>query len=221
MKIALALLLAAHACAADFEPLFPTDGPPAGWTVRHWSDVAQPPRDAAAWTVKDGVLTSAGARGCWLMSEREYGDFELEYEFKLGPTGNSGLALRAPLKGDPAFDGMEMQMADLRYNPKASDSELTTGIYRAAAPNRQLYRPEEWNTVRIRLDGTRLRIALNGEVVQDLDLATYGDTVPRHDGTPAPPLRDRPRRGHLGFQELSRGGSHVQIRAARIRELGK
>jgi hypothetical protein len=40
--------------------------------------------------VKDGVLTSEGARGCWLMSEKEYGDFELEYEFKLGPQGNSG-----------------------------------------------------------------------------------------------------------------------------------
>jgi len=42
-------------------------------------------------------------------------------------------------------------------------------------------------------------------------------TTKRHNGTDAPPLKDRPRRGHLGFQELSRGGGHVQIRNARLR----
>jgi hypothetical protein len=33
------------------------------------------------------------------------------------------------------------------------------------------------------------------------------------------PLHDRPRKGHIGFQELSRGGGHVQIRNARIKVL--
>ena len=65
------------------------------------------------------------------MSEKEYSDFILEYEFKLGQRGNSGLALRAPMKGDPAFDGMELQMADYRYNTSAKESELTGGLYRA------------------------------------------------------------------------------------------
>ncbi len=43
----------------------------------------------------------------------------------------------------------------------------------------------------------------------------------RHDGSLAPPLKDRPRRGHIGFQELSRGESQVQIRGARIMPLEK
>jgi len=43
--------------------------------------------------------------------------------------------------------------------------------------------------------------------------------VKRHNGTDAPPVKDRPRKGHIGFQELSRGGDHVQIRNARIRAL--
>ena len=46
------------------------------------------------WTVKDGVLLGGEPRGTWLMSEKEFGDFELQFEFKLGPLGNSGLALR-------------------------------------------------------------------------------------------------------------------------------
>jgi len=153
------------------------------------------------------------------MSEKEYGDFVLEYEFKLGPRGNSGCALRAPLKGDPAFDGMEMQMADFRYNTEAKDSELTGGLYRAAAPSRQVYKPEEWNSVKITLRGSHVEVVLNGETIQNLDLEKFQNPVLRHDGAPAPPLKDRPRRGHIGFQELSRGGSHVLIRNAQIQEL--
>lgn len=223
MKLApaLLLLLSHFACAGEFVPLFEKDGAPAGFVVRHWADVSQPPKDAAEWTVKEGVLTSVGARGCWLMSEKEYGDFELQYEFKLGPQGNSGLALRSPAKGDPAFDGLEMQMADFRYNTKAKDSELTAGLYRAVAPTKQVYKPEEWNRVHVKLQGSKVWVELNGEVVQDVDLAKFDAAVPRHDGTPAPALNDRPTKGRIGFQELSRGGSHVLIRKARIREMEK
>jgi len=216
--LAFALVVSVRAAEDGFVPLFPKDGPPAGFVVRHWADVGQPPQEAAAWVVKDGVLTSEGARGCWLMSEKEYGDFTLEYDFKLGPRGNSGCALRAPLKGDPAFDGMEMQMADFRYNEQAKDSELTGGLYRAVAPTKQVYKPEEWNTVRITLTGSHVTVVMNGETIQDIDLSKFDATVPRHDGTPAPPLKDRPRAGHIGFQELSRGDSHVLIRNARIKE---
>ena len=211
--------LVARADDSGLVPLFPKDGKPAGFVVRHWADVAEEPKEAADWQVKDGVLTSVGARGCWLISEKEYGDFQLEYEFKLGPRGNSGCALRAPLKGDPAFDGMEMQMADFRYNTEAKDSELTGGIYRAVAPTKQIYKPEEWNTVSITLKGSKLKVVLNGETIQDIDLQKFEHTVLRHDGTPAPALKDRPTKGHIGFQELSRGDSHVLVRNARIKEL--
>lgn len=153
------------------------------------------------------------------MSEREYENFELEFEFKLGELGNSGLALRAPLKGDPAFDGMELQMADYRYNTAARDSELNGGIYRAIAPEKQVYRPTQWNRYRVTLQGAQLHVELNGEVIHDLNLDDYSESVSRHDGTAAPTIKDRPRRGHIGFQELSRDGDHVQIRNARIKVL--
>jgi len=113
---------------------------------------------------------------------------------------------------------MEMQMADFRYNEQAKESELTGGLYRAVAPTKQVYKPEEWNTVRITLTGSHVTVVMNGETIQDIDLSKFDATVPRHDGTPAPPLKDRPRAGHIGFQELSRGDSHVLIRNARIKE---
>jgi hypothetical protein len=56
-------------------------------------------------------------------------------------------------------------------------------------------------------------------VIQDVNLDQYDQTVKRHDNTDAPPVKDRPRRGHVGFQELSRDGDHARIRHARIKVL--
>jgi hypothetical protein len=188
--------------------------------VRSWSDVSKPPGTETRWTVKEGILHGS-ARGTWLISKRKYGDFILKFDFKLGPTGNSGCALRAPLFGDPAFDGMELQMADYRYNTGAKDSELTGGIYRAIAPRKQVYKPTKWNSYAIQLQGPRLHVTLNGEVIHDLNLDEQKQVVLRHNGQRAPAVKDRPRRGHIGFQELSRGGDHVTIRNARIKVLDK
>lgn len=218
------LLLLLPACRSvvtepDWQPLFPVQGVPPGWVVRAWNDVSQPAAGQPVWRVEQGVLLGGEPRGSWLLSEREYGDFILEFEFKLGERGNSGLALRAPPRGDPAFEGMELQMADERYNPEAKPDELTGALYRAVAPRRQVYRPGEWNKYEIACVGPELKVMLNGELVLDVDLRQQTLRPKRHDGSAAPPLKDRPRRGRLGFQELSRDGSHVQIRNARIKVL--
>jgi hypothetical protein len=203
-----------------FVPLFPKDGVPEGWLVRSWSDVSKPPANPdTKWFVRDAILHGGEPRGSWLMSQKQYGDFILKFDFKLGPTGNSGCALRAPLAGDPAFDGMELQMADYRYNPQAKDSELTGGIYRAIAPRKQVYKPTEWNTYAITLKGPQLHVVLNGEVILDVNLDEQDQVVLRHNGQPCPKIKDRPRKGHIGFQELSRGGDTVRIRNARIKVL--
>lgn len=203
-----------------FTLLFPEEGVPQGWTVRRWNDVSLPASPGVKWRVQGGILRGSDPRGTWLMSEREYTNFILKYDFRLGTQGNSGCALRAPLSGDPAFDGMELQMADLRYNPQAKPSELTGGIYRAIRPDMQVYKPTQWNSVEVRLMGPRLRVTLNGQLIHDLNLDEQSQSVKRHNGASAPPVKSRPRKGHIGFQELSRGNSQVQIRNARIKVLG-
>ena len=215
----LALAGAARADEDGFVKLFPADGVPKGWVVTEWSDLTKPAPKGVEWTVKDGVLTTGRQRGTWLISEKEYSDFILEFEIKLTERGNSGIALRAPMKGDPAFDGMEMQVADLRYNPQAKENELTGSLYRAAAPIKQVYKPTEWNTFRIELKGDRLKATINGEQVHDIDLSKFDQPTMRLDGSPAPPLKDRPRKGHIGFQHLSRNNEPVQVRNARLKEL--
>lgn len=222
--VALLAVLLGGGCAStkpdpEFQPLFPMDGKPYGWVVRAWDDVSKPAEGDPQWRIEKGILTGGEPRGSWLLSEREYGDFILEYEFLLGERGNSGCALRAPFAGDPAFDGLELQMADLRYNPEAKPDELTGSLYRAVAPLKQVYRPGEWNKYEIACLGPEVKVVLNGELILDLDLRQQSLRPKRHDGSEASSLADRPRRGRLGFQELSRDGSHVQIRNARIKAL--
>lgn len=202
-----------------FRPLFTENGPPKDWVVTEWNDLAKLAPPECAWTVEDGILKPGKRRGTWLVSRKTYRDFILEFEIKLTEVGNSGVALRAPMRGDPAFDGMELQIADLRYNPSAKDSELTGGIYRAIAPSKQVYKPTEWSSFRIELRGQHLKVTLNGELIQDVDLSRFDEPVKRHDGTDAPPIKDRPREGHIGFQHLSRNNEPVYIRNVRIREL--
>lgn len=217
-----ALLMLVAFMPADepgFIPLFRDDGIPKGWVVTEWNDLSKPAAKDVVWIVKDGLLQAGKQRGTWLVSEKEYGDFILEFEVKLTELGNSGVALRSPMRGDPAFDGMELQIADLRYNTAAKDSELTGGLYRAVAPSKQVYKPTEWNTFRIELKGERLKATLNGEVIQDIDLTKFDQKVKRHDGTDAAPIKDRPRRGHIGFQHLSRNNEPVMYRNVRLKVL--
>jgi hypothetical protein len=224
VAILLALLAASplfsqEPSADGFVALFPDESALENWTVRRWDDISEPVDENVRWTLKDGVLHGCEPRGAWLVSNDEYGDFILEFEWKLGDRGNSGCGLRFPPDGDPAFDGLELQMVDPRYfgDAAAKPSELSGALYRAVEPSEQLFKPNDWNKYRIECIQERVRVTLNGKQIVDINLDEQTTPTSRHDGSEAPPLKDRPRKGRIGFQELSRGGDHVQIREARIK----
>ncbi len=85
-----------------FEPLF-NGKDLTGWKATGKMNV---------WGAEKGVLFVQGGGGGWLMTEKEYSDYELRLEYKMPKGGNSGVALRSPLKGDPAYVGMEIQLID-------------------------------------------------------------------------------------------------------------
>ena len=205
----------AHA-AEKFIELFPTNGVPAGWLVRNWDNVANPPSPGATWQVENGVLHGSTPRGTWLVSEQPYADFVLEFEWKLGERGNSGCGLRLPLAGDPATGGLELQMVDPRYygTNQTAAILLTGSLSKVVAPTLQAYRPLDWNKYEITCVGAKIQVVLNGKKILDLDLAAQTNPLDR-----GKPLNARPRQGHIGFRELSRGGGNVEIRHARIKLL--
>src|SRR5688572_15826957 len=84
----------------EFKPLFMDDGPPKSWKVTEWNDLAKAAPKDVQWTATKGVLKPAARRGTWIVSDKDYSDFILEFEIKLTEHGNSGVALRAPPFGD-------------------------------------------------------------------------------------------------------------------------
>ena len=91
----LAVPLAARAAddkekADGFLPLF-NDKDLTGWKLYQ----SKP----EGWTVEDGVLVCTGKGGGWLGTERDYANYVLRLEYRLGPAGNSGVYIRSPRKG--------------------------------------------------------------------------------------------------------------------------
>ncbi|HEY7119533.1 MAG TPA: DUF1080 domain-containing protein, partial [Tepidisphaeraceae bacterium] len=170
------LLLSIPLALAKDQPkpqrLFTEKGAPKGWTAVEWNEVSKPAPPGVEWTVDDqGILHGSKQRGTWLISDAEYGDFELELEFKLPPLGNSGVALRAPLHGDPAYDGMELQIVDPRYyGGKGEAEQLCGAIYRGIAPAKAAFKPEAWNKYHITCQGPHVKVVLNDQVIQDFNL---------------------------------------------------
>lgn len=202
--------------------LFTEKGVPVGWVMGTVKDVGKLPPAEAKWFVNDqGILTGTNTYDTWLMSDKEYGDFELELEFKVSPLGNSGVALRSPMQGDPAYVGMELQIVDPRYyEGRGAPEQLCGAIYRALAPQKQVFKPEDWNKYQITCIGPHVKVILNGEVVQDFNLDEQ--TQPLHRDDPkisSPALKDRPRKGHIGFQDLCRDGGRAEIRNVLLREI--
>lgn len=182
------------------------DTPPAGFTslfngkdLSGWRVNEEGKLDR--WGAAEGLLFTRGAGGGWLMTEEEYGDFELLLEFRLPRAGNSGVALRSALKGAPHLEaGMEIQILDDPWyldekNYKGLKSTQRTGsLYGVVPPAKEAIKPTgEWNAFRIIARGRHLTVELNGTTVVDTNLDDHKEAAKAHAGI----LRSK---GHLGLQ---------------------
>lgn len=141
-------------------------------------------------------------RGCVgkLLTEREYQDFILRFDFKLTPGANNGLALRAPQQGDAAYDGIELQILDNSADKykDLKDYQYHGSAYGIAAAKRGALKPAgEWNTQEVRLQGRDLQVTLNGKLILDINLDKAAPDNKTIDGEDHPGLGRR--LGHIGF----------------------
>jgi hypothetical protein len=113
------------------------------------------------WTVKDGILTYDG-KGNSLQTAKDYGNFELYVDWKIGKGGDSGLYVR----GQP-----QIQIWD---NPVGSGG-LFNNKGKGKDPSMKADRPVgEWNTFHVIMKGDNVTVFLNGEkVVDDAPLDNY------------------------------------------------
>lgn len=171
MKLPLALSclsLAVSLSAGDPVPLF--DGKTfAGWTG---VDGAAP---GDGWSIVDGELRLDG-KGGNLLSEKEYGDFDLEWEWKIEEGGNNGLKYWVTKVGGKEWLGIEYQMLDDEHHPdgKNGAKRLTASFYdiQGCTSPTEVAKPGEWNHSRIVSRDGKLQHWLNGKLVNEADTRT-------------------------------------------------
>jgi serine/threonine protein kinase len=119
-----------------------------------------------AWTVHEGVLL--GRIGTsdpigWLMSDREFADFELQLEYRLASGSNSGIFLRAFPKGDVSGkDFCEIQLLDDAGKPDFPTDRRCGSLFGVVAPNPAPQAPADaWNRVHLELRDKELRLSIN------------------------------------------------------------
>lgn len=164
--------------------------------------------------VEDGVIRTYPKRaGGNIYTADEYDNFVFRFRFNVEPGSNNGIAIRAPLGGDAAYQGMEVQLLENSHKKYAGlkDWQFHGSIYGIAAAERGYQRPAgEWNDQEIRVDGRRVSVTLNGYVITDVDLdkAMANGTLSGREHPGA--LRTG---GHLGF---CGHGDLVQFKDLRI-----
>jgi hypothetical protein len=167
------------------------------------------------YVVENGVLVCPAEGGGNLFTANEYSDFVLRFDFRLSEGGNNGVGIRAPLEGDAAFQGMEIQILDdthERYRGRLKPTQFHGSIYDVVPAKQGFRKPAgEWNTQEITARGRRITIKLNGHTIVDADLDSVKDpdVLKRHPGLARAS-------GHIGFLGH---GTRVEFRNIQIQEL--
>jgi len=172
--------------------------------------------------VKDESIVSQPKGSGNLATVKEYGDFDLKFEFKLTPGANNGIGIRVPTEEpggprvDPAYKGMEIQVLD-DVSDKYKDIQPWQhhgSIYGVVPAKTGHLKPAgEWNSEEIIARGKQIKVILNGETIVDADIAKASEngTIDKKDH---PGLkRDT---GHICF---CGHGAEVWFRNLRIKEL--
>ena len=165
--------------------------------------------------INDGVLTCKPGKGGTIYTAKEYEDFVVRLEFKLPPGGNNGLAIRYPGSGDTAYVGMtELQVLDSEHPKYAKlDKRQYHGSAYGMIPAARgyLFPAGEWNYQEVTVQGSRIKVELNGSVILDGDVSEVTDFM---GGRPHPGMNLK--KGHFGFAGHS---DPVEFRNVTLKEL--
>jgi hypothetical protein len=195
-------LLAEHG-ADGFKPIFD------GKSLEGWAGPVE------NYEVVEGAIRCKPQKGGTIYYNKEYSNFAARVEFRLPPGGNNGLAIRYPGQGDTAYVGMcELQVLD-DTSPKYSslDPRQAHGSAYGMVPAKRGYlRPVgEWNFQDVNVQGSHIKVELNGTVILDTDLSQVHDFM----ANSPHPGKDRAS-GYFGF---AGHGDAVEFRNVSVKPL--
>ena len=193
-----------------------------GWVYGQREDGTEN-RNGKGYQVENGVLFTTKEDGGNLFTKKDYADFVLRFEFKLTENANNGIGIRAPLQGDAAYTGIEIQVLDDSGSQYASlrPAQYHGSIYHMFPAKRGHQKPVgEWNAEEITVQGRKITVKLNGVVITEGHLDDVKDEalLSRHRDMSKPEGSRgiANTKGHIG---LLGHGTRVEFRNIRIKEL--
>ncbi len=215
LTLAWTTLLGDHHGGGEWEVLFD------GSSTEHFRGYQKDGFPNQSWKVESGQLrTIEGAERIDIVSKQQYGDFELVFEWKVTPGGNSGVMYRVKEgHAKPWHTGPEYQVLDdSRHKDGKSPLTSAGSFYALVSAEGKLLKPVgEYNQSRIIADGHHIEHWLNGEKVVALELGSDGVT----ELIAKSKFADKPRfaketKGHLCFQHHH---DEVWFRNIKVRSL--
>jgi len=153
-----------------------------GHSTTGWRGAYATTFPAKGWIVKDGELRgkfSSGAEagdGGDIVTLKKYSDFDLRFDWKLGPGGNSGVKYFVeerqpkPSGSQPGYEYQIIDDANYIYEGKPLPPRLkTAAIYDVVAANKPDTKMNVWHTSRIRVQGNHIQHWLDGKKVLDIE----------------------------------------------------
>jgi hypothetical protein len=128
------------------------------------------------WTVEDGLLKKrSGVKGGDIITEQQFNDFELSWEWRIEPGANNGVKYFVT-EARPGAPGHEYQMLDDESErwSKLPAKDKTASFYQVLPPVADKgYKPAgEWNQSRILVQGNHVEHWLNGKKALEYELGS-------------------------------------------------
>lgn len=166
-----------------------------GWTI-HGTE---------KWYVEKGELICESgpdkAYG-YLVSDRDFKNFELTVEFKQESNGNSGVFFHCSIEGTK-ISGWQAEVAPLNHSTGGVYESYGRGWLIKPDPAKDKFLKEgEWNTMVVRMNGNQVTTWLNGQQMIELQDEKIGSAT-----------------GKIALQIHDGGGVKVRWRKVEIKEL--
>lgn len=148
----------------------------------YWTSARNIPFPNEGWQIIEKELTLlAGRKGGDIITKKKFADFELKLEFKMTRFVNSGVKYFVHQmvnneNGKIEWIGFEYQIIDDFHQDEIrgfdDDKGSTAALYLLYAPdkNKNLRQLGEWNSMKIKVQGSKVAHSLNGEIVLDIDI---------------------------------------------------
>ncbi len=203
-----------------------------GKTTSGWRGANKNAFPDGGWEIKNNtlsVLESGGGEsthGGDIVTEKQYGSFELSLEFKLSTGANSGIkyfVTEGQNKNTGSAIGLEYQLLDDKVHPDAKNgvggNRTISSLYDLipALESKIVNKPGQWNHARVVVDGKHVQHWLNDQLVVEYDRGTqiFRALVQKSKYAKYPNFGEH-EKGHILLQDH---GNTVSFRNIKIREL--